>query len=228
MKTHNINFEQVYNFLEKLSLSNFEIEFSVEKQKIIIFQNHHKIADFRLPLPLPLLKNNLGEYLKNYPEEKPNYVIYMIQSGSCALAYYEEGLLIEHKVIKTYMVRKKQGKSQIKHLNSKGKSKAGSRIRLANTIHFFEDINKRLQTYFEDYFIEKIIYTCPTNMISLFYDSKVKTPFDRKDKRLIKIPKDVQQPCFEELLKINQQVCQGELTIYENEIEEYFSQLLLN
>lgn len=226
MKTHIIDFNKVYNFSNNLLSSNFELEFSVEKQKIIIYQENLKVADFRLPLPLPLLENNLEEYLANYPEEIPNYVIYMIQSGSCALAYYEEGLLIEHKVIKTYMVRKKQGKSQIKHLNSKGKSKAGSRIRLANTIHFFENINERLQNYFEDYFIEKIIYSCPTNMISLFYDSKVKTPFEKKDQRLIKIPKDIQQPCFEELLKINQQICQGELTIYEDHVKESFSNFI--
>lgn len=217
MTTHNINFEEVYSFLEKLSSINLELEFLIEKQKIIIYHQNDKVADFRLPLPLPIIEKNLEQYLINYPKEIPNYVIYMIQSGSCSLAYYEEGLLIEHKVIKTYMVRKKQGKSQIKHLNSKGKSKAGSRIRLANTIHFFEDINERLQHYFEDYFIEKIIYSCPTNMLSLFYDSKVKTPFDKKDIRLIKIPKDVNQPCFEELLKINKQICQGELTIYQNE-----------
>lgn len=214
MKTSIIPFENVFPFLEKLSFSSFQLELNIEKQKIIIFDNSIKIADFRLPLPLPPLED-LKNYLANYPQEMPNYVIYMIQAGSCTLAFFEKNELIEHKVFKTYMVRKKQGKNQIKHLESKGKSKAGSRIRLNNTIHFFEDINERLQTYFEDYFIERIIYSCPINMLSLFYESKVKTPFEKKDARLIKIPKDIQQPCFEELIKINEQICQGELTIYE-------------
>ena len=49
------------------------------------------------------------------------------------------------------MVRKKRGVSQIKHLKTKGKSRAGSRVRLAETEEFFENINGRLQDYFEEH-----------------------------------------------------------------------------
>ena len=50
-----------------------------------------------------------------------------IRVGDAVVPYkvnFEGEELIEHKVFKTYMVRKKQGKSQIKHLKSKGKSKS--------------------------------------------------------------------------------------------------------
>ncbi|MEO1451203.1 MAG: hypothetical protein AAFV07_16855 [Bacteroidota bacterium] len=45
------------------------------------------------------------------------------------------------------MKRHKRGKAQISYLNTRGKSKAGSRIRLANTVAFFEEINERLQDW---------------------------------------------------------------------------------
>ena len=126
-------------------VSKREKLFSCSLSKILIYHQDEKIADFRLPLPLTNIDTTLTEYLQYFPQEMPNYVIYMIQAGHCAMAYVEEGQVIEHKTIKTYMVRKKQGKNQLKHLESKGKSKAGSRIRLTNTVHFFEDINERLQ-----------------------------------------------------------------------------------
>ncbi len=215
MKPLYIKFEECYFFLQNLLQHNhFSFEISSGKHKLLIFLNEEKIADFLFPLPLPILSDNLQEYISIHFDEIPNYVIYIIQAGSCALGYFEKEKLIEHKVFKTYMVRKKQGKNQIKHLKSKGKSKAGSRIRLSNTIHFFEQINKRLQEYFESYYIDKVVYTCPKNMISLFYESKVSPPFNKTDKRLIKIPIDTQQPSFEELLNINKKICSGKLTFY--------------
>lgn len=227
MKPLFIKFEQCPHFLKELIKSSFTIEISSEKHKLLIFENEEKIADFLLPLPLPFLEsNNFQEYITHNFDVIPNYVIYMIQAGSCALAYYEGDELIEHKVFKTYMVRKKQGKSQIKHLKSKGKSKAGSRVRLSNTIHFFEQINGRLKEYFNDYHVEKIIYACPTNMISLFYESKILPPFDRTDERLIKIPIDIQQPCFEELLKINHKICLGKLTFYNTYFEQQIKKMI--
>ncbi|MCP4521787.1 MAG: hypothetical protein GY827_08885, partial [Cytophagales bacterium] len=214
---HIIPTHKIADNISHLLEAGFDIEIQEEKHKFLILFEGEKIADIRLPLPYPRLSTPIKEYFENLPVEIPNYIIYIIQAGSCAMAYVEEENILEHKVFKTYMVRKKQGKSQIKHLKSKGKSKAGSRLRLANTINFLEQINERLQMYEEDYFIEKIIYSCPKNMISLFYESKTPPPFQKDDERLIKIPKDIQQPSYEELLKINKQMLQTEIIFYSDQ-----------
>lgn len=127
------------------------------------------------------------------------------------MGYFEDGENLHHKVFRSYMVRKKQGKSQIKHLKTKGKSRAGSRVRLGETIEFFENINERLQVYFEEYEIHRIAISCSKILIPYLYNSKVATPFDKHDERLYKIPKHMHTPIYEVLLDANKFLQKGEL-----------------
>ena len=113
------------------------------------------------------------------------------------------------------MKRHKRGKSQISYLKTRGKSKAGSRIRLANTVRFFEEINERLTTYEEEYEPERMIYSCTAQLWGLLFQSKVPPPFEKKDPRLIKVPKDVNIPTYEELLNVNEFIQKGLLTVYQ-------------
>ncbi|NDK57407.1 hypothetical protein [Pontibacter fetidus] len=140
-----------------------------------------------------------------------NYVILLIQSGNCALGYFENGRNLDHKVYRSYMVRKKQGKSQIKYLKTKGKSRAGSRVRLGETVEFFENINGRLQDYFEDHEVHRIAISCSKTLIPYLFGSKVATPFDKHDPRLFKIPKHIHTPIYEVLLDANRFLQRGEL-----------------
>ena len=98
------------------------------------------------------------------------------------------------------MVRKKQGRSQIKHLKTKGKSRAGSRLRLASGIEFFENINTRLTRHMKDNEFDRIAFSCSKILLPYLYGSKVPTPFDKKDERIYKIPKHLHQPTFEVML----------------------------
>ena len=91
---------------------------------------------FRPPLLFPRMasEETLELYIAKLSETFPDYLILLLRAnGNAALGYFEEGKILNHKVIRKYMVRKKQGKSQLKHLNSKGKSRAGSRVRLQQT-----------------------------------------------------------------------------------------------
>lgn len=139
-------------------------------------------------------------------------MIALVQAGAAALGYFEEGEAVHHKAIKKYMKRHSQGKSQINYLKTRGKSKAGSRVRLANTVTFFEEINERLTEWEEDYSPRKIMYSCTATLWGLLFQSKVPPPFTKKDNRLIKIPRDVQIPTYEELLHINHLSVAGWLT----------------
>ncbi|MDX5438230.1 MAG: hypothetical protein LPK03_13590, partial [Pontibacter sp.] len=158
----------------------------------------------RLPLTL--------RYPGMAKENPVNYVIVLMQSGNCALGYFENGRCLDHKVYRSYMVRKKQGKSQIKYLKTKGKSRAGSRVRLGETVEFFENINGRLQAYFEKHEVHRIAISCSKTLIPYLYNSKISTPFDKDDARLYKIPKHIHTPIYEVLLDANRFLQRGELT----------------
>src|SRR5690606_12127925 len=146
------------------------------------------ILSFRMPVTIIS-----PEAYYSHPEDRANYVLIIIRSGHATVGYCEDGTVMDHKVFRAYMVRKKQGTSQIKHLKTKGKSRAGSRVRLAETLEFFENINTRLTTYFDNQHVDRIAMSCPATLVPYFYGSKVSTPFEKGDGRIFKIPKHVQQ-----------------------------------
>ena len=98
----------------------FSFNFDTEKHRFI-FQLD-KSNEFYLRLPLPVTLTKLGKEIE-LDDLDLTYIIAIIQSGSAALAYCEGLQIIEHKVFKAYMVRKKQGKSQLKYLKTKGKKR---------------------------------------------------------------------------------------------------------
>ncbi len=123
--------------LHTIRMGPYKWAYDHEKHRVTILDEAGNDAvNFRLPIVLPRPDERSAPVFENV-----HYVILLIQSGSCAMGYFEDGFNLEHKVFRSYMVRKKQGKSQIKYLKTKGKSRAGSRVRLAETLEFFENIN---------------------------------------------------------------------------------------
>ena len=118
------------------------------------------------------------------------------------------------------MVRKKQGKSQIKHLKTKGKSRAGSRVRLASTLEFFENINNRLQKHWEEYPFDRVALSCSKILIPYLFGSKVPTPFGKKEPRLYRIPKHLHQPNHEVMMGMHRFLTKAELTYDEAHFQE--------
>lgn len=163
-------------------------------------------AELRLPLPLgplPAAAAALPAYLGSMPDTPQPYLMALVQLGAAAMGYFEDGEPLAHKAFKKYMKRHKQGRAQINYLKTRGKSKAGSRVRLANTIDFFEEVNERLTAWETQYHPPRILYSCTAQVWGLMFQSNVPPPFEKKDPRLIKIPLDVDVPTFEELLNVN-------------------------
>ena len=100
--------------------------------------------------------------------------------------------------------------SQIKHLNKKGKSRAGSRVRLASTIEFFENINYALTEVFDEYEVDRIAMACTPTLLPYLFGSKEKCPFDKYDARWYKIPLHIPQSNFtnlsEAILKLDKPI----------------------
>lgn len=154
------------------------------------------------------------------------YLLVLIQSGSASVGVYRQNECLRHKVFGAYMVRKKQGKSQVKYLKTKGKSRAGSRIRLASTVKFFEEINERLLQDMNAFSINRIALSCSKVLAPLFYGSKVVTPFEKTDERIISVPVDVKQPNFTEMTRVHKQMMKNELSTSDlhqlDDLVEYF------
>ncbi|WP_026462407.1 hypothetical protein [Adhaeribacter aquaticus] len=215
--------EASLHLVQKIKYSAFPWTYDYEKHRLSIMDGNQKeLVHFRLPITLP-------DPIK-HPDldaQSVNYIILLIQSGSCAIGYFENGLNLDHKVFRAYMVRMKQGKSQVKYLKTKGKSRAGSRVRLAETAEFFENINQRLQTYFATHKIDRIALSCSKILIPFLFNSKVPTPFDKKDERIFKIPKHIHTPIYDILQDTNKFLLKGEL-IYEIPEQNLIEELLTN
>lgn len=160
---------------------------------------------YRLPMIWPRAnrETDLTDYLAQLPDEFPSYYLLMVQLGAAAIGYAEDGEFIAHKAIKKYMKRQKRGKAQIGYLKTRGKSKAGSRIRLANTERFFEEINERVHDWGELYDAPDYIFISATpNVWGMMHQADPPPPFDKKDPRVRKVPFDVGIPDFEKLRAI--------------------------
>lgn len=214
-KPHQYRYSESLDLLREWSRDPaLRLEWDREKQKLnALREDHSREWSFRFPLPFPPAssKISLVDYLDSVPETPLPYLLMLIQAGHSAIGYFEEGEVVHHKVIKKYMVRAKQGKAQIGYLNSRGKSKAGSRVRLANTISFFEDINAKISQWEVIDDVQRILISCPVRMRPMLFQSKVPPPFPKDDPRLLKVPLDTHRPDLEELIRINRRILMGEM-----------------
>lgn len=202
--------EETLQLLRSVESSATDFLFDEKKQSLVFKSTDSDTWELTLPIVLPKISgDSLKEIRAQIEQAKGTYTIILIQAGSAALAYYEREALSRHKVIKKYMIRKKQGKSQINHLKSKGKSRYGSRVRLQNTVLFFEEINATLQKWNVSQNSETILMSLPVNLKSLLFSSKIPVPFDKKDPRIKRVPIDVRVPTFKELKHINWMVTRG-------------------
>ncbi|UJP67102.1 hypothetical protein IPZ59_14905 [Mongoliitalea daihaiensis] len=146
-----------------------------------------------------------------------NHVIVAVRAGLAGLVCYENQELVDHKVFRAYMVRKKQGKSQIKYLKTKGKSRAGSRVRLGETKEFFKQIAERLQDYEARMRVDHVFLSCATTLIPYLFEDNSFLKTAKIQKQISKIPFHIQQPTFENLLKAHHQLTFNQILIKENQ-----------
>ncbi|WP_186757873.1 hypothetical protein [Echinicola salinicaeni] len=222
MEERLITASECEKLMEKLATYTFQQEYQPQRNILILSEGNEKKLQIRFPIYWHSAKDQNRNQL-----DQTNYVLLMIRSGIATVGYFENGENMDHKVFRAYMVRKKQGKSQIKHLKTKGKSRAGSRVRLAETLEFFEDINERLQYYFDEFRVDKIGLSCATTLIPYLFGSKKATPFDKDDSRLFKIPKHIANPTYEALLDTNKFMLQSEIQ-YDQSLNELIEGLLIS
>jgi hypothetical protein len=203
-------YDKSLGFMQFL-LSQPAIQYAWDREKNRLtghWEGH--VWSFRLPVPLPIPDSAISfpAFLEAIPAIPPSYLLILIQAGHSALAYFEGGEMLHHKVIKKYMVRG-NGRAQVGYLQTRGKSKAGSRVRLANTVSFFEDINEKLREWDKTAQATRILISCGDKLRPLWFSSHVTPPFEKHDPRITKVPLDVQRPDLAELTSINKVVLRG-------------------
>ena len=211
----NTPFEVIFN---KVQLDFPSFLYDYKKHTINLEDNNGEdIGHIRLPLHISI-DNDLVITDKN------TVVLYLsIESGYAAISVMEGKVNLYHTTFSAYMTRKKQGVSQIKYLNKKGKSRAGSRVRLAKTLEFFENINTTLTKLLKDYNIERIALSCSPTLVPYLHNSKVTCPFDKKDQRLYKIPLHIPQSNFTNLEKSIKKLM-APVLLYEDECKKLFEE----
>lgn len=171
-------------------------KYDFRKHHVSLIDDEYDQAGFiRLPLHL-----TVDRELQVQDEEA--IVLYLtIEAGNAALCLQQGKQTVLHTTFSSYMSRKKQGFSQIKYLNKKGKSRAGSRVRLAKTLEFFEYINSKLTEIVENHDPKRIAINCTPVLLPYLHQSRVPCPFDKNDERLYKIPLHIPQSNYTHLLK---------------------------
>lgn len=153
------------------------------------------------PPPLrPLLGRAPDAYLASLREPLGLSCVLLVQAGATAVAVWDDDEMVDHKVIKKYVVRGR-GRAQTSYLKTKGKSRFGSRLRLQNAEAQLVETNERLIRSVDEG-TEQIFFSCPVRMWPELFATDPPPPFERDDPRLVKVPFDVKVPSFAELKRI--------------------------
>lgn len=230
LNARSLTIDKLIDFLYQIDKSSeLHGNYNSDKNKIYLLNDSgDKEITIHLPWLLPSFDSiiQLLTFLETKSYRNVHYLIILIQAGYGALGKCETGKLIEHRLIRKYMVRKKQGKAQITYLHKKGKSRAGSRIRLAQTIQFFEELNQQINNWIEQISQDRLLISCSPRLWGLLFKSKIKPEFEKKDKRLFKIPVDVKIPDYNELLRIHKLAQNCSFEFEDDKIPDVFTRLI--
>ena len=207
-QTQVVSYEQVLLLVNQADEKGWEIRYLPEKHQLLLENKVSWLAKLFLPWTMTWLPEG-----KFQTHEDVHYCLTLVRAGQASLGYFHQGKLLDHKVFRGYLVRQKQGKSQFKYLKTKGKSRAGSRIRLEETLVFFKEINERLQVYAKQYPLNFWGLGCAKTMWPLLFDGEVKPPFTSKSAELIELPYPFTKGSYEELQELELRLQQFHLLL---------------
>ncbi len=229
-----LSYNDTIDFLKILKRCNLKFEYISQNH---VFQCTSMTADFECKIRLPTIFHILNHkcldaiHLRVASSEIPTFLILLIRAGYASIGLSQNGVIIHHKVIKKYMVRKKQGKAQLTYQALKGKSRGGAKLRLSRTREFFEEINSKLQEWYKTRMdVDLIFYQCSPRLWSELFKAKTNLPFDKADRRIHRIPLTTNKPTFRELKRINWLLLHGRIEVRAQEkiksTEGFFALLL--
>lgn len=208
--TQLLTLDQVTQVLTQADAEGWGVSYLPQKHQLLIERGTDWLAKLFLPWTCSWDKAH-----GVFTNPDAHFSLVLVRAGQAAVGYFHQGQLIDHKVFRAYMVRQKQGKSQFKYLKTKGKSRSGSRIRLAETVLFFNEINERLRVYDSQYPMDFWGLSVGKTLWPLLFDAEVAPPFTSKTLQLIELPYHVAQASFEKVQEIGKRVNQYHLLLSE-------------
>ncbi|MEO1366037.1 MAG: hypothetical protein AAFX50_02585 [Acidobacteriota bacterium] len=156
----------------------------------------------RPPLVFPLDPGcpTLAAYLDGLPDAPGRHCVVLMQAGAVSLGRFEGGEALITKSLRRYVVRGK-GRAQPLYLKTKGKSRYGSRLRLANARKLLVETNEKLLEW-EGHFgpADRIYYSCPVRLWPSLFETTPPPPFE-KTGPLVRIPLDLPRPTVDVLTR---------------------------
>ena len=208
-------------FLKELADFDCESVYDLDKHSFTGSRQQKTLWRLRLPLFFPSGTDGepLWHYLENstFDDLDQSWNILLMESGRAAVGVYKNGRVTEHKNIRKYMVRKGQGKSQLTHLKTKGKSRYGSRLRLQESEAFFAEIIERLQGE-NSSSCPFIFYHCPATLWPFLMDEAKAQKFDLEKQTWRRLGVSVKECSFDELKRMSTEALYCRFTLEDESI----------
>ena len=174
----------------------------------------------RLLVPMTALRPVPGEAIGDYrrradapPSTTERHVVVLLRAGAAAIGYWDGDELLDHKALSAYVVRG-NGKAQPTYLESRGKSRYGSRLRLQNWRRLLTDVSERLHRCWEQYGAPERIFTgMPVRIVAALQAAEPAPPFAHGDPRVQRLPLHVHRPDFAELQRVRARMGFGQLEL---------------
>lgn len=160
------------------------------------------------------------EYLAELAPALGLHVVVLMQAGASVLGLWRDDALLRHRSIKKYVVRGR-GKAQTTYLKTKGKSRYGSRLRLAQAKELLEETGQLLTEWARgEGGFRAVYYSCPVRNWTELFKCRTPPPFAPGELYVRKIPLDVDRPSHEELLRVREVITRGRVVIEEELIRQ--------
>ena len=171
------------------------------------------VAQLFPPPCLPIGALSPAAYVSALPATLGTLLVFLVRAGACACGVWKDDELILHKVIKKYVVRG-NGRAQTSYRKTKGKSRAGSRLRLRNAQSLLEETNARLIAWQRQVGrFDRVFFYAPERLRSDLFGADPAPPFTSDDPRVALIPTHVHEPGFEELLRVHRFLTHGRVVL---------------
>ncbi|HEX5053161.1 MAG TPA: hypothetical protein VFZ65_15405 [Planctomycetota bacterium] len=171
----------------------------------------------RLRVPLAALRVRPGEaigaYAARFHDPRERQLVVLLQAGAAAIGYWDGEDLLDHKVLRRYVVRGR-GRAQPTHLRTRGKSRYGSRLRLQNWRRLLACTNERLRRCWDEFGApERVFHAAPVRAWAELFLSEPPPPFARHAAELQRVPMHVHTPDFAELRRVRGWLLHGRLEL---------------
>lgn len=161
-------------------------------------------------LPVTAETPHPAAWLARYRDGPGRHAVVLLRAGAFACGLWEGDELVSHRCSRRYVVRGR-GKAQPTYLASKGKSRAGSRLRLRNARALLEELGALLRDWgVGGGDVAALHYAAPVRLWSDFLRARTTPPLDRQTCH--RLPWHVSRPDFRTLLDVRRRLGLGAVT----------------